>query len=264
MARFHHITIFAITETEKEDFLKAGVEFKEFTRGPRGKCAIFEIEEADSRWETVVALLASLEGREGIPKKYRVQNLSQAMPMGELTQRLKERTAALRRPQPGRTWLDGYSGQSTDQLLSMEDEYRIDSLVVAFEQAISQKVQREGAQSLTDEEGIVIAVEALERDVNNGGYHQFFINSSREFASTVVSALQRIGCKKTAAITQRAVKALGTSDLTSQAIDAVMAGSDEQLLAKLSRCDDSYYDRAEPIAERLFSFIKANRTLIRL
>jgi hypothetical protein len=157
----------------------------------------------------------------------------------------------------------GYSGQSADQLLSLEGMYRIDSLVRAFEQAITQKVQRGGVQSLTDEERIVLAVEALEREVNNGGYDQFFVNSSREFAPKVVSALQRIGCKKTATISQRAIKALGISDLASEAIDAAMAGGDEQRLSRLNRCDDSYYKCAEPIAERLFAFIKANKAGIR-
>src|SRR6266851_5171633 len=126
-------------------------------------------------------------------------------------------------------------------MTSLEGKYRIDSLVLAFEQAIGKKVQRGGVQSLTDEERVVLAVEALEREVNNGGYDQFFVNSSREFAPTIVGALQHIGCKKIATITQRAITALGVSDLTPEAIDAAMAGDDEQRVAKLNRCDDSYY-----------------------
>jgi len=182
--------------------------------------------------------------------------------MDELMRQLKERTATWKRSQPGPKWLDGYSGQSTDQLLSLEGKYSIDSLVLAFEKAIRQKTEREGMVGLTDEERIVLAVEALEREVNNGGYDQF-INSSREFVPTVVGALQRIGCKKTATITQRAIKALGTADVTSETIDAAIAGDDEQRLAKLNRCNDSYYKKAEPIAERLFAFIKANKAGIR-
>ena len=42
-----------------------------------------------------------------------------------------------------------------------------------------------------------------------------------------------------------------------------MAVDNDQRLAKLNRCDDSYYKSAEPIAERLFAFIKANRAGIR-
>jgi hypothetical protein len=78
-----------------------------------------------------------------------------------------------------------------------------------------------------------------------------------------VGALQRIDWKKTATITQRAMKALGISDIMSEEIGKAMAGEDEQRLAKLNRCDDSYYKSTEPIAERLFAFIKANIAGIR-
>ena len=100
--------------------------------------------------------------------------------------------------------------------------------------------------------------------MNNGGHDQFFVNSSREFASIIVGSLQRIGCKKTANITQKAIEALGISDLKSDAIEAVICTHDEERAAKLNRCDDSYYKSTEPIAERLFAFIKANRTSISL
>ena len=33
-------------------------------------------------------------------------------------------------------WFDAYGGQTTEQLLALEGEYRTDSLVLAFEQAI--------------------------------------------------------------------------------------------------------------------------------
>jgi hypothetical protein len=264
MELFHHITVFLISEQEKASFLEAGIVFRDVTRGPRGESVSFDIGEDDPRWEKVVAVVASLEEREGIPKKYRVQDLSMTVPTWEESIRqMKERIDAHMKSQPASGWLGGYSGQSVSQLLSLEGKYRTDSLVLAFEQAISQKAKRDGVQSLTDEERIVLAVEALEREVNNGGYDQFFVNSSREFAPTVVGALQHIGCKKTATITRRAITALGISDLTSEAIDAAMAEGDEQRLAKLNRYDDSYYKCAEPVAERLFAFIKANKTGIR-
>jgi len=260
MGLFHHITVFLISEQEKALFSEAGVEFTDVTRGPRGESVNFDIGEGDPRWERVVALIASLEGREGMPKEYRVQDLSMTAPtMKENLRQMTERVAARMKSQPGPKWLDGYSGESAEQLLSLEGKYRTDSLVLAFEEGINQKAEREGAQSLTTEERIVLAVEALEREVNNGGYDQFFVNSSREFAPIIVGALQRIGCKKTANITQQAIEALGISDLRSDAIEAVICTRDEKRAAKLSRCDDSYYKSTEPIAERLFAFIKANR-----
>jgi hypothetical protein len=262
---FHHITVFLISEQEKASFLAAGVEFTDVIRGPRGESVNFDIGEDDPRWQSVVSLIASLEGRDGMPKEYRVQNLSMTAPTMKETLRLtKERVAATVRSRPGPQWLDRYSGQSVEQLLSLEGEYRTDSLVLAFEQAIGKKAAREGTHSLTDEERTVLAVEALEREVNNGGYDQFFVNSSREYAPIIVGALQRIGCNETADITQKAIEALGISDLRSDAIEAVICVGDEKRDDKLSRCDDSYYESTEPIAERLFAFIKANSSSISL
>ncbi len=257
MKLLHHITVLGISEKEKADFLEAGVEFKEVIRGSRGESAIFEIGEDDPRWERIAVLIASLEGNKQIPKNYRVQKLSVTKPMSA-----ELKVGSLKASQIGNLdWLDGYSGQTVDELLALEGKYRIDSLVLAFEQAISQ--ERDEKQTLTDEERSVLAVEALEREVNNGGYHQFFTNSSREFAATIVDSLQRIGCKKTANISQNAIRALGVPDLTTEAIDTVMASDDEQRLARLKRYDHAYYKNTEPIAERLFEFIKANKAGIR-
>ena len=219
----------------------------------------------DPRWKRVSAVLGSLQERDGIPKEHRVQDLSMTVPSwDELVRQTKERVAAHINSKPGPKWLEWYSGETTQQLLSLEGKYRTPSLVLAFEQAISQKAEREGTPRLTDEERVVLAVEALEREVNNGGHDQFFVNSSREFAPIIVGALQRIGSKKTANITRKAIEALGIRDLKSDAIEAVMGTRDEKRLAKLNGCDESYYKSTEAIVDRLFAFIKANQASINL
>ena len=159
-------------------------------------------------------------------------------------------------------WLDEYSGQSTDELIALECEYRTDSLVLAFEQAIDQKSVRIGNDRLTDEERIILAVEALEREVNNGGYAQFFVNSN-EFAPIMVDALNRIGCAETAALTQEAIDALGIEGpLTIEAIDLVMDKENNQRDQKLEACDDKYFSVAGDLSEPLLGFIKRNKERI--
>ena len=257
MKPFHRITVFFVSEREKADFSETGVEFT-VTRGSRGECIIFEIGEDDPRWERVMALVGSLKGKDQIPQKYRVQNLS----MTKATLRVSA-ISSFKESQSGKPgWLNGHAGKTAEGLLALEGSYRIDSLVAAFEQAISQNAKRDESQGLTVEERTVLAVEAVEREVNNGGYDLFFANAPL-FASTVVDSLRSIGCKKTANITQRAIQALGVSELTVKAIGAAMATEDRQRQAKFGRCNDSYYKCAEPIAERLFSFIKNNRVGIR-
>ena len=161
-------------------------------------------------------------------------------------------------------WLDSYSGESAEELIALESEYGIVSLILAFEQAVDQKAEREGSDSLSDVEKIILAVEALEREVNNGGFSQFFINSSREYAPMIVEALLRIGCKETAALAREAVEALHLPSLTDQAINAAMQEDDEVRDKELSRIDRLYFDGNEPIAQRLFDFIKANRAAVKI
>jgi hypothetical protein len=119
---------------------------------------------------------------------------------------------------PELQWLDGYSGETVDELIALEGKYRTDSLVLAFEQAMDQKAARVGDDKLAEEERIVLAIEALEREVNNGGYGQFFVNSS-EYASIIVGALRRIGCPKTAGITQKAMRIVQKSPMTDEEIE---------------------------------------------
>lgn len=163
-------------------------------------------------------------------------------------------------------WLDGYSGETIDELIALERSHRIDSVVLAIEQALQQRAGEVGLAALNDAEVTVLAVEALEREVNNGGYHQFFINTP-EFASLAVDALKRIACPKTAEITARAISLLGLRQpFTASAVEKALANDSEgKLVESLSdQCDGPYYDTGEPIADRLFDYVRANRASIRL
>jgi Domain of unknown function (DUF4375) len=159
--------------------------------------------------------------------------------------------------------LNGYSGQTLGQLLSLEGEYRIDTLLAALAQAIGQKAAREADKSLSAEERVVLAVEALQREVNNGGYDQFFVNSSREYAPMIVDALARIGCPKTCAVTREALDALGLDELDGESIEAAMDADSDERDGELARCEDAYHQSGEDIDAALFAFVKANRVSIK-
>jgi hypothetical protein len=156
-------------------------------------------------------------------------------------------------------WLEGYSSQTVDELIALEPAYRVDSLVLAFEQAIDQKAARVGEQNLTEEERIVLAIEALEREVNNGGYGQFFVNASRDFAPMIVNALQRIGCPITAEITQKAVDAVHRMPMLPDEVADGSWENDEERSDALAECDSRFFEGTENIEQRLFAFIEGNR-----
>ena len=162
-------------------------------------------------------------------------------------------------------FLDDYSGESLEELLAMERTHRIDSLVLAMETALGQKQHKRGDASLSPEERVILAIEELEREVNNGGYHQFFLDSSREFAGEIEAALTRIGCPKHADIARRAVAALGLEGTKSpDDVEAAVVAGGDPLFDVLDALDKEYFSCKEPIADRLFAFVKANRSKITL
>jgi hypothetical protein len=228
-------------ERERAEFLEAGVDLPKGEMTEVGEFIRLDISEDDPRWENFARIVRKRLER-------LAADVNERAPKNKTSQ--AEASVSL-------------ASQTAEQLLSLQGKCRTDSLVVAFEQAISQKAGS-AKQGLSNPEHIVLAVEALEREVNNGGYDQFFTNSSREFAPTIVDSLRRIGCKKAASITERALKALGVSDPTVEAIDTAMAVDDEERTKRFAQCDDEYYKNTEPIAERLFAFIKANKAEIKL
>jgi Domain of unknown function (DUF4375) len=165
---------------------------------------------------------------------------------------------------PALTWLESYSGQSTDELISLESVCRVESIILAFEEALEQKAFREGEGALSYEERVIVAIEALEREVNNGGYRQFFINSSAEYVPIAVDALLRIQCPAAAALTRRAIETLGLSELRREVVQNRIQGQDTKRDSALNDIDNLYYKSPEHIAARLFAFIKDNRSKIKL
>lgn len=162
-------------------------------------------------------------------------------------------------------WLKEYSGQTTDELIALEGKYRTDSIVCAFEQALDQKGYKLGDESISSEELVIVAIEALEREVNNGGYAQFFTNSSVEFTPIIESALNAIGCHDVAQLTLEAMKILGISNVSSEEdIEAAVDFDNDELMDKLSEIDQRYFAETGCLADPLFLWIKDNRSNIRL
>ena len=144
-------------ERERAEFLEAGVDLPKGKVMEGGEFIRFEISEDDPRWESFARIFRKRLATD-VDKRVRKSTIPPLKPRASLDGNAE--------------WLDGYSGQTVEQLLSLEGKCRTDSLVLAFEQAISQKAESAN-QGLTNPEHIVLAVEALEREVNNGGYDQF-------------------------------------------------------------------------------------------
>ena len=142
-------------------------------------------------------------------------------------------------------WLDGYSGQNVDELLLFEGTEGVYTILSALEQAIKDKVNATGTLKMTGVERMLLSVMALLREVNNGGYDQFFRNSSRRFAPAIVDDLVRVGCAEIADITQQALDSLNLPELTVAAIEAGMGTESTSRDRALQRCDIAFYSQTE-------------------
>jgi hypothetical protein len=155
-------------------------------------------------------------------------------------------------------WMEGYAGQAVDEILSFEGTEGFHSLMFTVEQAIQEKVKAAGPLKTTCVERMVLSVMALSREVGNGGYDQFFHNSSRRFAPAIVDDLVRICCTEIADITQRALDALELPKVNVAEIEAAMARESVARSRTLNRCDIAFYERGE-LFERLFAYVKVHQ-----
>lgn len=154
-------------------------------------------------------------------------------------------------------WLEEYSGESTSTLLAMQSEYCSESIALAFEQALDQKSM---TATLTPQERTVLVIEALEREVNNGGFLLFFQNSSAEYALEAPDCLEKINCPQAAELAKRA---LATLDLTAspspEDIQGAAEEEDEQRDERLDRLDQEYSSQVGELSSALLAFIKENQ-----
>ena len=161
-------------------------------------------------------------------------------------------------------WLNGYSGQTTDELISLEGAFRTDSIVVAFAQAIDQKAARLGDAQLSTPERVVLAVEAVEDRVNSGGFDSLLRYESA-LVPHVVSSLIAIGGDAVADLARSAIEAVDIDGpITPNAIESAMDEENDARDDRLDALDRRYYEMAGDLADPLLEFIKANRDQITL
>src|SRR5580700_8185714 len=92
-----------------------------------------------------------------------------------------------------------YTGQSSEEVLEHIETHRVFSVLGGLQWCIDAKARAQGGEDkLSEEERVFLAVLALFSEVNNGGYRQFFWNSSRRYTPTIVASLRRIDCERTA------------------------------------------------------------------
>jgi len=158
--------------------------------------------------------------------------------------------------------LDEYRGllkANFDEIWQMNDK---NDFLIALDNWVCKKSNGgDEMEKLSQEERTFFLVFQLEAEVNNGGFSQFFYNSSGDFANETVAALREIGAEKMAKICERALALLGgavpenRSARTKMLDEAVTDEVDEAL----SRCDDAFCEYPDNLLELNYQYIVRNR-----
>ena len=150
-----------------------------------------------------------------------------------------------------------YTGQSSDEVLAHIETHSAFDVMGGLRWCIEAKARAQGGEDkLAHEERLFLAVLDLVSEVNNGGYHQFFWNSSRRFTPIIVDSLRRIDCERTAELTERAIAALRLSELTADAVTEEIQRENPERDARLENLSDEFYTFDE-VTDQLLQFLVA-------
>jgi hypothetical protein len=127
---------------------------------------------------------------------------------------------------------------------------------------VSQKVDMQGFDSLSPAEQVVYCIWWLEGEVNNGGFHQFFFNSSEDFYSETSAALLRIGATKTNDLLETACRLAfaGSPSKDNTARQSALDSRGDKLVDDLYELDRRFYEYEEDLPQLVNQYIGADGT----
>ena len=118
-----------------------------------------------------------------------------------------------------------------------------------------------GVKALSSGEKVFLCVWNLEAEVNNGGFEQFYLNSSGDNAMETPAALREIGATAVAAITETANAVFGPSGPLSDrdARTEALKRLGPSAIDALNALDAKFYEYPNDLEQLLREFVERNR-----
>jgi hypothetical protein len=131
------------------------------------------------------------------------------------------------------------------------------SILISLSESEKTKFGKEDFARQSRPQKVFSAIWAVESEVNNGGFSQYFLNASAETAPFVVEALNAIGAPKTADICRRATATAFPSGLprTVEQVQAAASDFSDEILEKLEPLDQEFFSYPHNLTELLFAYV---------
>lgn len=146
-----------------------------------------------------------------------------------------------------------------DDILKLKDETEI---VIKIDELLWEKAKKGiDFESLNYYEKNVILIEILEGQVNNGGFDQYFFNSSGEYAHETLIALKEIKANQMAEILNRAITIFPTSPIPKDTKKRreLMKNIPKNVSDNLDKLDHEFYKYPDNLARLIINYVKANK-----
>jgi hypothetical protein len=130
-------------------------------------------------------------------------------------------------------------------------------ILIALSESENTSYGKEDFAAQSTPQKVFSAIWAVESEVNNGGFSQYFFNCSCETAGFVVEALETIGAPRTADICRRAVSVAFPDGLPEdpEAIRSAASDFPDEIEKELDKLDRAFYQYPHNLTELLFAFV---------
>ena len=141
----------------------------------------------------------------------------------------------------------------------MEENKQQNNFVVDLCAAICKKCEYGDAiEKLNEHERVFYITQTLEQEVNNGGFSQYFYNSSGDFSNELVDAFTKIGALQTADICKKALAVFeGIVPTDRDERDALLDNLDCDEI--WDACDDAFYEYEDNLTALNYAYIMQHR-----
>ena len=146
-----------------------------------------------------------------------------------------------------------------DKTLKIE---RRDMIVMEIDTYLNEKSEYgEKIEKLNSSQRTFLFVENLEREINNGGFNQFYFNSSGDFSQETLNALLEIGAEKTVKIVENANSEFDNGNVPKDRIERQnkLELIEEKAEENWEKCDTEFYEYQDDLTELLIAFILKNK-----
>jgi uncharacterized protein DUF4375 len=131
------------------------------------------------------------------------------------------------------------------------------NILIALSESDRTKFGKEVFATQSAPQKVFSSIWAVESEVNNGGFSQYFLNSSCETAGFVVEAMKAIDAPRTAEICGRAIAAAFPEGLPAdpEEISSAAESFPDQTEEKLEELDNEFFGYPHNLTDLLFAYV---------